>query len=139
RESGGAAYDAGAALLRLQRARGGAPAGIGQFGQSPDGRMPPPTGASKYINGTAGPRHRHRLRAGSDAVVIGVGTAVADDPRLTVRHVEGPSPARVVIDPNGRMPQGLGLLGDGAAPVIAVTRPGVTPPQGAEALALPCD
>ena len=53
---------------------------------------------------TAGLAHLHRLRALVDAVVIGVGTAIADDPQLTVRRVEGPSPARVVIDPNGRLP-----------------------------------
>jgi riboflavin biosynthesis pyrimidine reductase len=39
-----------------------------------------------------------------DAVVVGVGTVAADDPRLTVRGIDGPQPARVVIDPNGRAP-----------------------------------
>src|SRR5207342_1513259 len=62
------------------------------------------SGHSKYINGPAGLTH-HRLRALVDAVVIGVGTAIADDPQLTVRRVAGPSPARVVVDPNGRLPR----------------------------------
>ena len=62
------------------------------------------TGHSHYINGTEGLDHLHRLRALMDAVVVGVGTAVADDPLLTVRRVAGPHPARVVIDPNGRLP-----------------------------------
>src|SRR3954453_20881560 len=77
---------------------------VGQFGQSIDARIATATGQSHYINGAAGLAHLHRLRALVDAVVIGVGTAIADDPQLTVRHVTGPSPARVVIDPNGRLP-----------------------------------
>src|SRR5712692_3212136 len=77
---------------------------VGQCGQSIDARIATPTGHSHYINGEAGLAHRHRLRALVDAVVIGVGTAIADDPQLTVRRVEGPSPARVVVDPNGRLP-----------------------------------
>src|SRR5690606_17271492 len=68
----------------------------------------------------------------------GVGTALADDPRLTTRHVEGPNPVRVVIDPSGRMPRSLSLLRD-TGPVICVTREDVAPPEGAEGLALPCD
>jgi diaminohydroxyphosphoribosylaminopyrimidine deaminase/5-amino-6-(5-phosphoribosylamino)uracil reductase len=77
---------------------------VGQCGQSIDARIATPTGHSHYINGEAGLAHLHRLRALVDAVVVGVGTAVADDPQLTVRRVEGPSPARVVVDPGGRLP-----------------------------------
>ncbi len=77
---------------------------VGQIGQSIDGRIATATGHSKYINGPAGLDHLHRLRSLVDAVVIGVGTAIADDPQLTVRRVAGPHPVRVVIDPNGRLP-----------------------------------
>src|SRR5262249_1647727 len=77
---------------------------IGQIGQSLDGRVATMNGHSHYINGPAGLAHLHRLRALVDAVVIGVGTALADDPQLTVRRVSGPQPARVVIDPAGRLP-----------------------------------
>lgn len=132
-------YDPDAALVRLRRGRGGAPVVIAQLGQSLDGRIATPTGASKYINGEEALCHLHRLRAAVDAVVIGVGTAVADDPRLTTRHVEGPNPVRVVIDPSGRLPVCQGLLRDAAAPVICVTRPGVAPPPGAEQMTLACD
>jgi riboflavin-specific deaminase-like protein len=83
---------------------------VGQFGQSIDARIATATGHSHYINGGAGLAHLHRLRAVVDAVVVGVGTACADDPQLTVRRVEGPDPARVVIDPNGRLPPGARLL-----------------------------
>ena len=48
--------------------------------------------------------HLHRVRALSDAVLIGVGTALADGPRLTTRNVVGPNAVRVVIDPRGRLP-----------------------------------
>ncbi len=67
---------------------------------------------SHYINGPAGLAHLHRLRALVDAVVVGIGTALADDPQLTVRRVTGPQPARVVIDPGGRLPSGAKLLAD---------------------------
>jgi riboflavin-specific deaminase-like protein len=77
---------------------------IGQLGQSLDGRVATATGKSRYINGPEAIRHLHRLRALVDAVVVGVGTVIADDPQLNVREVEGPCPARVVIDPNFRLP-----------------------------------
>ena len=64
---------------------------VGQIGQSLDGRVATETGHSHYINGPAGLAHLHRLRALVDAVVIGVGTALADDPQLTVRRVHRPA------------------------------------------------
>ena len=83
---------------------------VGQCGQSIDARIATPTGHSHYISGDAGLAHLHRLRALVDAVLIGVGTAVADDPQLTVRRVEGPSPARVIVDPNARLPSSARVL-----------------------------
>ena len=68
---------------------------VGQIGQSLDGRVATETGHSHYINGPEALAHLHRLRALVDAVVIGIGTALADDPQLTVRRVPGPPPARV--------------------------------------------
>lgn len=76
---------------------------VGQIGQTLDGRIATVTGQSKYVNGLAGLTHLHQLRALVDAVVIGVGTALADNPRLTVREVSGKNPARVVIDPRARL------------------------------------
>src|SRR5712675_3092510 len=95
---------------------------VGQFGQSLDGRVATESGHSHYINGPAGLAHLHRLRALVDAVVVGIGTAVADDPQLTVRHVAGPSPARVVIDPSGRLPATARLLADDGIRRIVITR-----------------
>jgi diaminohydroxyphosphoribosylaminopyrimidine deaminase / 5-amino-6-(5-phosphoribosylamino)uracil reductase len=112
---------------------------VGQFGQSIDARIATPTGHSHYINGTAGLAHLHRLRALVDAVVVGIGTAVADDPQLTVRHVAGPSPARVVIDPSGRLPATARLLAEDGIRRIVVTRAETETrlPAGVEHVTLP--
>lgn len=107
---------------------------IGQLGQSLDGRVATATGKSRYINGPEAIRHLHRLRALVDAVVVGVGTVIADDPQLSVREVEGPCPARVVIDPNFRMPDCARMLGDGAAPILAVQCEARARGAGVEAL-----
>lgn len=110
---------------------------VAQLGQSLDGRIATPTGASRYINRPAALTHLHRLRARLDAVVVGVGTAIADDPQLTVRHVPGPSPARVVIDPRGRMPASLRLLEDDGARRIVIRGEDAADCAGAQTLRLP--
>jgi diaminohydroxyphosphoribosylaminopyrimidine deaminase/5-amino-6-(5-phosphoribosylamino)uracil reductase len=111
---------------------------IGQIGQSLDGRIATPTGHSHYVNGEDGLVHLHRLRALVDAVVVGISTVVADDPQLTVRRVAGPQPARVVIDPKGRLPanaRALAMDGMRRLVIIAAERqPSL--PTGVEAIAL---
>ena len=110
---------------------------VGQIGQSLDGRIATTTGHSHYINGPAGLAHLHRLRALVDAVVVGVGTATADDPQLTVRHVAGPNPARVVIDPSGRLPSNAKLLAADGVRRLIVTAAASALPAGVEAITLP--
>jgi diaminohydroxyphosphoribosylaminopyrimidine deaminase / 5-amino-6-(5-phosphoribosylamino)uracil reductase len=111
---------------------------VGQIGQSLDGRIATETGHSHYINGPAGIAHLHRLRALVDAVVVGVGTATADDPQLTVRHVTGPNPVRVVIDPNGRLPGKAKLLAaDGVRRLIVTASAATVLPAGIEIVTLP--
>jgi diaminohydroxyphosphoribosylaminopyrimidine deaminase/5-amino-6-(5-phosphoribosylamino)uracil reductase len=121
------------------RGQSGGSVAIGQIGQSLDGRIATPTGHSHYINGEAGLAHLHRLRALVDAVVVGVGTALADDPQLTVRRVSGPNPARVVIDPAGRLPAKARLFAtDGVRRlVITGTDAGAAVASGVETVALP--
>ncbi|HVL05410.1 MAG TPA: bifunctional diaminohydroxyphosphoribosylaminopyrimidine deaminase/5-amino-6-(5-phosphoribosylamino)uracil reductase RibD [Acidimicrobiales bacterium] len=68
-----------------------------------DGRTAAPDGSSRWITGDAARADAHRLRAESDAVIVGAGTVRADDPALTVREVAGDDPLRVVL---GRAPAG---------------------------------
>jgi len=114
---------------------------VGQVGQSLDGRVATATGHSKYINCPAGIEHLHRLRALVDIVVVGVGTALADDPQLTVRQVAGPQPARAVIDPRGRLGADAKLFADDGVRRLFITTDGsrATPPPGVEVITLPAE
>ncbi len=76
-----------------------------------DGRVADARGRSQWITGPEARTDAHRLRAASDAIVVGAGTARADDPRLTVRHgVRGSAPLRVVVDTSLRLPRTLKLF-----------------------------
>jgi diaminohydroxyphosphoribosylaminopyrimidine deaminase/5-amino-6-(5-phosphoribosylamino)uracil reductase len=112
---------------------------VGQIGQSLDGRIATESGHSKYVNGPAGLVHLHRLRALVDAVIVGVGTAIADDPQLTVRQVAGPQPARVVIDPKGRLCAHARMFADNGVRRLLITAQGTrySLPSGVEIIALP--
>jgi len=83
----------------LDRPRQSKPWLIGQLGQSLDGCVATHGGDSNYVNGPEVLVHLHRLRALSDAVIVGAGTAAIDDPQLTTRHVAGAHPVRVLLDP----------------------------------------
>jgi diaminohydroxyphosphoribosylaminopyrimidine deaminase / 5-amino-6-(5-phosphoribosylamino)uracil reductase len=93
---------------------------LAQLGQSLDGFIASRTGHAEFVTGPEDREHLHRLRALVDAVVVGVGTVVADDCRLTVRAVPGPHPTRVVLDPSARAPLASAVLTDGAAPTLWV-------------------
>jgi len=69
-----------------------------------DGRITARTGVSRWITGPRSRAQVHALRARYAAVGVGIGTALADDPELTVRDVEGPDPVRVVFDSQLRLP-----------------------------------
>lgn len=111
---------AAASIARIANAPAGRPFVVAQLGQSLDGRIATPTGESRWINKDAALDHVHRLRAAVDAVMVGIGTALADDPLLNVRRVAGRNPARVVIDPNGRLPASARCLdgSDGARRIV---------------------
>ncbi|MFF0905172.1 UNVERIFIED_CONTAM: RibD family protein [Kocuria sp. CPCC 205316] len=93
---------------------------LAQLGQSLDGFIASRTGHAEFVTGPEDREHLHRLRALVDAVVVGVGTVVADDCLLTVRAVAGPHPTRVVLDPSARAPLASAVLTDGAAPTLWV-------------------
>jgi diaminohydroxyphosphoribosylaminopyrimidine deaminase / 5-amino-6-(5-phosphoribosylamino)uracil reductase len=86
---------------------------LGRVAQSLDGYIATHDGESVWISGPDDLRHTHRLRALCDAVVVGAKTIRADNPRLTTRLVEGPSPVRVVIDPECRLNDTYRVFQDG--------------------------
>jgi diaminohydroxyphosphoribosylaminopyrimidine deaminase/5-amino-6-(5-phosphoribosylamino)uracil reductase len=88
-----------------------------------DGRVAAADGSSQWITGPTARRDAHRLRSQCDAVMVGVGTVVADDPRLTVRlrGYRGSQPLRVVLDPVGRTPVTAAILQPDAPTLVAVT------------------
>ena len=78
-----------------------------------DGKIATRTGDSKWITGEEARTETHRMRDESDAILVGVGTVLADDPKLTVRHVEGLDPIRVVLDADLRTPRTAAVLAQG--------------------------
>ncbi len=113
---------------------------LGRIAQSLDGRIATTSGASRWISGPQDIAHTHRLRALFDAVVVGAGTVRADDPLLTTRAVEGPSPVRVVLDPRRRLDARFQVFQDGPETLLlcAEDAPGPERLGHAHVLRLPC-
>jgi diaminohydroxyphosphoribosylaminopyrimidine deaminase/5-amino-6-(5-phosphoribosylamino)uracil reductase len=88
-----------------------------------DGRIATRSGDSRWITGEAARRRGHLLRATHDAILIGTGTALADDPELTCRlpGLDDRSPVRVVLDRQLRLPEGTKILAAGSVPTLIVT------------------
>jgi len=110
---------------------------IGRLAQTLDGRIATDSGASQWIGGQSDLLHTHRLRALCHAVVVGGGTAAADDPQLTTRLCGGPHPVRVVLDADARLPPGLRVF-SGGPPTLRVVADDAPVPAGA-VLRLPRD
>jgi riboflavin-specific deaminase-like protein len=116
------------------------------YAQSLDGRLATRTGDSQWIGGPASLKLAHQLRAEHAAILVGVGTVLKDNPRLTVRLVEGRSPRRVIVDSTLRLPLGAHVLTDGDAPTVVATTERALPDRiaaveatGATVLKLPSD
>ncbi len=90
----------------------GRPLVVLKLAQSLDGRIARPNGKAGWISGEPSRRLVHHWRATMDGVLVGTGTAIADDPALTVRQVDGRQPVRVVLDRQGRLPSDLKLFSD---------------------------
>jgi riboflavin-specific deaminase-like protein len=133
--------DATASFRHFEQKKTGRPFIVAQLGQSLDGRIATVTGDSRYIGSQPSLRHLHAIRAHVDAVMVGIGTVLADDPQLNVRLCEGKNPARVVIDAKGRLPASAKCLGgaDGARRIVfrGEGQGGEPLPAGVELVHLP--
>jgi GTP cyclohydrolase II len=110
-----------APLLGRPVAPAGRPYVLLKYAQTIDGRIATQRGDAKWISSEAERRISHGLRAACDAVLVGVGTAIIDDPQLTVRMVPGPSPLRVVLDSTLRLPSTARVFDDQARTVALTT------------------
>jgi riboflavin-specific deaminase-like protein len=92
------------------------------YAQSLDGRIATATGDSRWISGPSTLRLAHRLRRDHEAILVGIGTVLRDDPQLTCRLPGGRSPVRVVLDSALRLPPESRLArGAGQGPVLTFT------------------
>ncbi|MEK8127458.1 bifunctional diaminohydroxyphosphoribosylaminopyrimidine deaminase/5-amino-6-(5-phosphoribosylamino)uracil reductase RibD [Paenibacillus filicis] len=99
-----------------------------------DGKIAARGGDSKWITGEEARAHVHLLRHRHQAIMVGIGTVLADDPALTTRlTVPGLNPIRVVVDSTLRLPPDAQLVRDGAAPTVVLTT-GQAPPERRRAL-----
>lgn len=134
----------------LHAAATGRPLVVVKLAVSVDGRLAAPDGTSQWLTGPEARRRAHRARALADAVVVGAGTAAADDPRLTAREPDldrggaargadggpaqgasrgwdGPQPLRVVLDAHARLSPASALADVAAAPTLVAVGPEADP------------
>jgi riboflavin-specific deaminase-like protein len=101
------------------RSRTGRPLVTLSYAQSLDGCIAPRVGEKLAISGPASMQLTHRLRAMHDAILVGIGTLLADDPRLTVRLSPGQNPQPIVLDSRLRTPLEASLLQNDRRPWLA--------------------
>ena len=115
-----------------------------KLAQTLDGRIATRNGRSQWITGEAARKRVHQMRSRADAVLVGIDTVLADDPRLTVRHVDGRQPRRIVLDSRARTPVDAHILNSDAPTTVCVTdaapadRIDGLKRAGAEVIVVPC-
>jgi GTP cyclohydrolase II len=116
----GSALDV-AALLGTVQGSATKPYVVVKYAQTLDGKIATSNGDARWISGEEERRVSHALRASCDAILVGIGTILSDDPQLTVRMVPGASPIRVVLDSTLRIPDAAHVLTDDAATIVVTT------------------
>ena len=115
-----------------------------KWGMSLDGCSATRTGDSKWISSKSWLQHSHRVRYGSDVVLTGIGTVLADDPALTARDLDtgerlkNRPRLRVVVDSKGRLPADARILRESGDVIQAVAVDGTPSPPNCETVILPC-
>jgi diaminohydroxyphosphoribosylaminopyrimidine deaminase / 5-amino-6-(5-phosphoribosylamino)uracil reductase len=92
-----------------------------KIAQTLDGRIATANGHSRWVSGPASREVAHSMRAAHDAILVGIGTVLVDDPELTVRLAVGPNPVRVVVDSTLRVPPNAAVFARDGTSVIVVT------------------
>ena len=90
-----------------------------------DGKLCLNNGSSKWLTGIEARTKAHEIRALNDAVLVGIGTVLSDDPELTVRHVKGINPKRIILDSNLRTPPDAKVIGSDGKCVIITRNEGL--------------
>ncbi len=112
----------------------GRPFVIAKYAMSADGKIAARSGDARWVTGTVARAHVQELRAQCDAIMVGIGTVLADDPRLTARDSDGcpleRQPLRVVVDSTGQTPASASLLREPGHTVVATA----SPPSGTREL-----
>lgn len=137
--------DALAEEATARRKQTGCPLVTLSYAQSLDGSLTLRAGQPAPVSGTESMVVTHRLRAAHDAVLVGIGTVLADDPQLTVRLIDGRDPQPVILDSRLRLPFHARLLKHPRQAILATTaqaphvRQEVLETAGAHILRLPAD
>ena len=114
------------------------------YAQSLDGSIAARAGQPLTLSGTESLQYTHQLRATHDAILVGIGTVLSDDPRLDVRLAEGPSPRPIVLDSSLRCPLMARCLDPGRRPLVAAAdqasdvRRRDLEAQGVTVISIPC-
>ena len=98
-----------------------------KYAQTLDGRIATKSGDSQWISSEASRKYVHRLRSIHDGIMVGAGTVAADNPQLTVRHVKGKNPFRIIVDSKLRIPIKSSVLKDDNSHLSIIATTSSTP------------